>query len=119
MEKVYLYFLRRNKKDIKIIGNLKSSGRVHPTRLVDLDLLGLSASDRLNLKSIINYHQSDWEIWIESAENYAELRKNLNKRGCVAPSSLNAPLLTLASQELPKSALIKINANKLMTRRMN
>lgn len=119
MGKVYLYLLRRNKKDTKIIGDLKSSGYVYPARLIDLDSLGLSASDRLNLKSIINDHQLDWETWIESAENYTELRQNLDKRGCATPSSPNAPLLALASHELPRSTLIKLNKNKIMTRRMS
>jgi hypothetical protein len=113
MGKTYLYLLKRNKKDAKIIGTIKCSGNIHPTRLVDLDLLGLAASERLGLKKIIEDHKIDWELWIESAENYNDLKIS------TVLASPNAPMLDLDSQEIPKSTLIKLNKNKIMTRRSN
>ena len=119
MGKTYLYLLRRNKKDAKIISIIKCSGDIHPTRVVDLDFLGLASSERLGLKNIIENHKMDWDLWVESAENYNDLRINMEKRKLNVPSSPNTPLIDLTSQEIPKSTLLKLNKNKIMTRRMN
>lgn len=119
MGKTYLYLLRRNKKDTKIIGTIKCNGNIHPSRVLDLDLLGLAATERLGLKKIIEDHKMDWELWVESAENYNDLRANMEKRKLTIPASPNTPLLDLNSQEIPKSTLVKLNKNKIMTRRMN
>lgn len=119
MGKTYLYLLKRNKKDTKVIGTINCNGTIHPTRILDLDLLGLAATERLGLKKIIEDHKMDWELWLESAENYSELKSNMEKRKLTISASPNAPMLDLGSQEIPKSTVVKLNKNKIMTRRMN
>jgi len=119
MGKTYLYLLKRNKKDAKVISTIKCSGNIHPTRLIDLDQLGLASSERLGLKKIIEDHKIDWELWVESAENYNDLRVNLENRKSIIAASPNTPMLDLDSQEIPKSTLFKLNKNKIMTRRVN
>ncbi|NIQ15931.1 MAG: hypothetical protein GTO02_16515 [Candidatus Dadabacteria bacterium] len=119
MGKVYLYLLRRDKKDVKIVGCLSSSARLYPTRLTDLDWLGLAAHERLELATIAHEHRAEWEVWLESAENYSELKDSLEKRRVMVPSSPNAYLINFAIQEIPKTTQIKLNKNRVMTRRMN
>ena len=119
MGKIYLYLLKRNKGDVKIIGSLVSQHVLHASRLTDLDVLGLSVQERLDLKKVIEFHRIDWEPWIESAESYHELREKLNTRGISAPPSPNAPLINLSISEISKATSVKLNKNKIMTRRMN
>lgn len=117
MAKTYIYLLKRSKKDIKIIGSVQSNIRVIATRLKDLNLLGLPAQKRLDLQAIVVSHQLDWEVWIESAEDYEELMKSLHNRGFIVPPSSNTPLMSLMSHEIPKSSLVKLNKNKTMIRK--
>ncbi len=117
MGKVYLYLLRRNRKDSKIIGIMTSESPVLPTRLTDLDLLGLHVQERMKLKKIIDEHRLDWDVWMESVENYEELRKSLANRHIIAATSANTPLLDMGTA-IPKTTLIKLNKNKIMTRRV-
>ncbi len=118
MGKLYLYLLRRNKKDVKIIGSISSTILIPATRM-EVDMLGLPAQERLKLTQVIQQHQVEWEPWLESAEAYKQLRESLEKRRIVAPSSPNAPLIDFAVQELPKASQIKLTKNRVMTRRMN
>ncbi len=119
MEKVYLYIARRNKQDTKIVGVLKSSGYIHAVRVDDLSLLGLPAPKIQALKSILEMHKFEWDLWLESADSYKTLKQNMLSRGILAASSPNAPLIEMESDEIPKPTLIRLNKNKIMTRRMN
>jgi hypothetical protein len=115
MLKTYLYLLKRNKKDVKIIGIVNSDNLVNSTRLNDAILASFAAQDRLGIKEVMNNHQLEWDAWIESAEGYVSLKNNLHKRGVSAPPSAGIPLLNLESKELSKQTLSRLN--KTMIRR--
>lgn len=119
MEKVYLYLARRNNRDTKIVGTLKSSAYVHPTMIKDITILGLPADKLQTLQDVLDKHKFEWDLWLESADNYKLLKENLQVRGIIASSSSNAPFIDLESHEIPKTTLIKLAKNKIMTRRMN
>lgn len=117
MGKVYLYLIRRNKKDTKIVGVFRCDSYVPPSKVDDINLLGLPAPKVMGLKDVINNHKIDWDLWLESAENYNSLKQNLINRNIIAASSPNAPLLAMDAHEIPKSTVVKLNKNKVMLRR--
>lgn len=117
MEKIYLYLVKRNKTDAKVIGTLLSPHHIQTGRL-NMDDLGLVAQERMDLTKVIQDHRMEWEPWIETAGNYHVLRESMLKRGIHAPPSANSPLINFTS-ELPKVVAVKINKNKTMIRRMS
>jgi hypothetical protein len=118
MEKVYLCLIKRNKSDVKIVGTIVSSYHLQTSRLADVDILGLPAQERMDLKKIIEDHRMEWEPWIETALDYHQLMTNLHKRGINAPPSANAPLINFTTQ-VSKTVALKINKNRIMIRRMS
>jgi hypothetical protein len=78
--KMYLYLARRNKSQVRLLTIL--SGTEYPaTRLTDVKKLGLPSGITAKLTAYIHENRMSWEPWIESAENFAELRKKLTARG--------------------------------------
>lgn len=118
MEKIYLYLVKRNKTDAKVIGTLISAHHIQMGRLTTLDDLGLVAQERLDLAKVVQDHRMEWEPWIETAGNYHQLRESMLKRGIHAPPSANSPLINFTS-EVNKTVAIKLNKNKIMIRRMS
>jgi len=118
MEKIYLYLVKRNKTDAKIIGTLVSPNHIQTSRLTNLDDLGLTAQERIDLTKAVQDHRMEWEPWIETAGNYHILRESMLKRGIHAPPSANSPLINFTS-EVPKVVAVKLNKNKTMIRRMS
>lgn len=117
MGKIYLYLLKRNKKDVKIIGTMKCDGNLHPSRLNDVGLLQLDSKTYNSIKEIVEKHKMEWEIWIESADNYNDLKNKLIERKII--SSSNNFLLNLDNYEIPKSMIVQLNKNKIMARRFS
>lgn len=115
---VYIYLARRNKSDVRIIGTIQSGQHIQASRLTEWSNLGLSMSDRSELKTILEGYIMDWEPWIESAENYKDLKEKLHKRGINAPPS-NTPIFNFETTEITKAAAIKLNKNRTMTRRID
>lgn len=122
MEKVYLYLIRRNKSDAKIIGTLFCNRSIPASRVTGLEhitVLDLPTQERADLERVIHAHRIEWEPWIESAVDYHSLMKSLHRAGISAPPSPNAPLVNFSIREIPRIAEIKLNKNKTMIRRMN
>lgn len=119
MGKVYLYLIKRNKGDAKVIGSVISTHQFQASRLSDLGVLGMSSQERTDLEKVIESHRMEWEPWLESADDYLQLRDKLHKRGVNAPPSTNTPLINFSASELSKVVAVKLNKNKTMIRRMS
>lgn len=113
---VYIYLTRRDKSNVRIIGTINSSQQIHASRLTEWGHLGLSQADCSDLKMTLMNYVLEWEPWIESAESYKDLREKLLNRGIDAPPS-NTPLHYFEPTQVPKATLVKLNKNKVMTRR--
>lgn len=94
MIKNYVFLAKRDKSDIKVLTILK--GGEHPaTRVEDIKKLSLSPELEQKISVQVKEHKMLWELWIESAENFEELKKKLIKRGFrKLPMNMNA-LFTL------------------------
>lgn len=56
-------------------------GIAPPTRVKDIESLNLPAYLERRISKQAHKERMLWELWIESAGSFAELRKNLKKRG--------------------------------------
>lgn len=76
----YLYIARRDRKGARVIMVLDAP-QINPTRVTDLKSIQLPAIVQDSVEQIIDENRMYWEPWIESAENYEELKLSLDKRG--------------------------------------
>lgn len=115
---LYLYLRKRDNSEIKIISTINHSDTITPKRIDDVETLGIK--EAASIKGFIDTHKAEWDVWIESADNYTHLKANLKKRGINAPSSPNAPLHKVAlTEELPMATMSKLKKGNSMIRRMN
>lgn len=89
--KLYLYLGKRNKQGIKIISVFNNIN--HPvTRIKNIKELSLNAEMEQFVSGLTYEYRMDWELFIESAENYEKLLQQLMKRGYSNLSSYSTPL---------------------------
>lgn len=89
--KTYLYLLRKNKKDFKLLTVLASQP-VQATKIDNLNYLDLPKSVVSEIDEIIHQYRMDWELWIESANNFDELRTSIERRGVSNMPSTASPI---------------------------
>jgi hypothetical protein len=78
---LYLYLARRDKTGVKVL-SIFQSNKVYPaTRVTDVESLGLPAGLQESISSAVHNDRMLWEPWVESADNYEELKKSLRERG--------------------------------------
>ena len=56
-------------------------GKCLPTRLTDLNRLGIEHKKLTEIKSIVENSKMQWEPWIESAPSFKDLLDKLRRRG--------------------------------------
>ena len=79
-ETIWIYLARRDKKTIRLLTTL-GTGQCLPTRLSNLGDLGISSESQAELSKIIHENRFEWEPWMESADSYRTLKRNLLYRG--------------------------------------
>lgn len=81
MKKTYLYLAHRSKKGIKILATLFVKNDHFASKILDASKIGLP--DSLQMKIVKQAHDDRmlWELWVETAENFLELKKGLKNRG--------------------------------------
>lgn len=91
------------------------------TRVDDIRQLRLNPEWESKLGKITHDHRMEWELWVEHAENYKDLRRKLNLKGITGiPASFNFLLKDMSSYKNPESVNIKnISKTRTMTRRGN
>lgn len=78
--RLYLYLTRRDKKGLQIITILHGN-QIIATRLTNLKNLFLPDEISQSIQELIDNNKMYWEPWIESANDYNELKNKLQKRG--------------------------------------
>ncbi len=81
--KVYLYLAKTNKSDIKIL-NVSFGNSCQPTIITDFSKFPE------NIKNTIFENRIDWDVYLESANNYEELKNKLRSRGYKNVPAYNA-----------------------------
>jgi len=117
MDKIYLYLAKKDKRGIKLVMVLQGK-KTSATKIEDINLLRLKANLLPQLSEIIEIHRKEWNLWIESAENYNELTKALSKRGFVNIPVKSEPLHADSDVGDPYFADTRnMNTSKTMLRR--
>lgn len=78
--KLYLYLSRRDKKGIRVLSVINGNGYFPPTRINNIEELGLPPKMESTISKEILENKMLWELWIEGAKNYDSLRNALKKR---------------------------------------
>jgi hypothetical protein len=114
--RLYLYLLNRNKEDLKVVMALQGLVTM-PTKITDISVLRLEAKVVEELRSIVEEHKAQWDLWIEPANNYQELYDNLRRRGYYkiplkskpihSESSFNDPHVADTRQLAKKSTMVR------------
>jgi len=102
MKRIYIYLGKRDKKGIKILAVLK--GPNHPaTRIPDIIKLGLPIDLEQKIGKQIYRDRMLWEPWIESAEDFTELKKMLENRGFTRLPLSSSPMFELQRESVVKT----------------
>ena len=114
--RLYLYLLNRNKEDLKVVMVVQGLTTM-PTKITDMSVLRLEAKVIEELRSIVEEHKANWDLWIEPASNYQELYNNLRRRGyhkipvkskpIHSESSFNDPHVADTRQLAKKSTMVR------------
>ncbi len=79
MAKLYMYLGKRDKKGIKVLATFQGDPKT--ARVHDVKGLGLDPVSEATILSQIEENKMNWEVWIEPASSYTELKSNLERRG--------------------------------------
>jgi hypothetical protein len=110
MEKTYLYLVKIDKSDIKVLCILEGNTLLFRHNLESLKALKLPPGIEQKIESLF---LKDWELWMESASNYVELENKLYSRGIKIVSSG----IPICSNEIIKTDLpVKKKSNSMVRR---
>ncbi len=91
MKRIYIYLAKRDKKGLKILLVLK--GQSHPpARIIDIAQLALPNDLEQKISKQIHLDRMLWEPWIESADDYVQLKTSLRNRGYLGLPMCSSPL---------------------------
>ncbi|MCK9459699.1 MAG: hypothetical protein M0R80_08675 [Proteobacteria bacterium] len=80
MGKIYLYLGKRDKKGIKVL-TVFPGKELSRAKVDNIKSLHLPPDIELALQKTIQEHRFLWEIWIEEAADFNDLKTKLEKRG--------------------------------------
>lgn len=118
---LYLYLARRDKKGIKILSMFDASKRqvIPATRIIDIKTLNLSSGLEASLSHTIYENRMLWEVWLESANDYEQLKQMLRQRGYTDIPIHSAPLHLAVNSSNKMTALDtkRVTPTKTMLRK--
>ena len=89
----------------------------HPKKIDDVSVLGLPENTQEKISDIIKEHKMLWEVWMESAKDFQELKKKLKSRGVKKPPMHSAPINR--SKSIVNSKAVKKKANTMLRKKKN
>lgn len=109
----WIYLARRDKKAVRILA--KAAGKnVMANRVEDLSQLGLPENWLAKINNIAHENRMLWELWIESFDNFEELRAALYTRGYSNIPMSPQPEITLFKTNMPNLNLSSFSSRKTM-----
>lgn len=113
---VWLYLARRDKKAVRILA--KAQGKnVMANRLENIDHLNLPADWSAKIKQTVFDNRMLWELWIESFDNYEQLKAALLGRGFSNIPMSPQPEMRISMKEVPNLNLSRIPVAKTMIKK--
>ena len=119
MSRLYLYLASRKKTGVKVITVLQGEA-TGPILVSDITALKLPQIWERQIAQIIYENRMDYEPWIESAVNFAEIENNLKARGYTNLPIGFTPLLNMqAYSKSPIVDLSSFSTRKIMLKKGN
>lgn len=113
---VWLYLARRDKKAVRILA--KAQGKnVMANRVENIDHLTLPVDWSNKIKQTAFDNRMLWELWIESFENYQQLKAALTSRGYSNIPMSPQPELRVSRMEVPMLNMATIPSGKTMIKK--
>lgn len=113
--KNFLYLYKRDKKGVILLLSFEGQ-KISKTYLNDFEDLDLESTFKEKLKSYYYPLRFDWQIVVESNENFDNIKIDLHKKGFKNIQFDNAPLFSLHQklnfknfEKMPKKMLQKKN----------
>jgi hypothetical protein len=79
--KTWLYLGRRDKKGFRLLATFNNTPIIGATRVQDIKTLNLSQEIENALSATVYENRMMWELWIESANSFDDLKTALRTRG--------------------------------------
>ena len=92
-------------------------GKCLPTRLTDLNRLGIEHKKLTEIKSIVENSKMQWEPWIESAPSFKDLLDKLRRRGYRRLPMCNKTEVDTPHKTVSEHVIRQLPNQKTMTRR--
>lgn len=113
---VWLYLARRDKKAVRVLA--KAQGKnVMANRLENIDHLNLPADWSTKIKQTVHDNRMLWELWIESFDDYEQLKAALLGRGFSNIPMSPQPEMRISMKEVPNLNLSRIATAKTMIKK--
>jgi hypothetical protein len=97
LKTLWLYLAKRDKKGIQILANFLCRD-LSPIRLDDIKRLALPLSWESKISEYIQQNKIDWEPWIQTEEEFDNLKRNLKLRGYSYIPSNGQPMISVYPQ---------------------
>lgn len=81
MNNLYVYLSRLDKKGIKTIIAFNFNGKCYPTKVKNISDLNLNPKITKIIENEYNLNKMQYELYVESAPSFDELKDSLKKRG--------------------------------------
>jgi len=78
---VFIYLARRDKKGIKTLFNFPYKTKIYPTKVSNIENFQFNNEIKNSLYVEVDRNKSLYELYIESANSFNELKKSLKQRG--------------------------------------
>lgn len=115
---LFIYLIRRDRKEIKIITTLKG-GNCVPRRLNDLKPLKLPKAVHDAIEKNMEANKMLWEVWIESANSVQDLSVSVKNRGIQGFPLKPQPLVILSEIENAHHLTWNRQADPMAVHRLN
>jgi len=116
-KKIFIYLARKNKGAVKLMGKA-GEGECIATRIQDVKTLKLPTETQNELKKHLENNKINWDLWIESANSFQDLKNKLSKRGYTGFDITDKSVLGPEHQVIVRPEIIKTLPNqKIMMNR--
>jgi hypothetical protein len=111
---VFIYLARRDKKGIKTLFNFSYKTKIYPTKISNIENLQFNNEIKNSLYVEVDRNKSLYELYIESANSFNDLKKSLKQRGYknLPLQQINMKLLDV-NQNINENFVVTKNATML------
>ena len=127
MNKLYIYIANRNKDGIKILTTFNYSKNINPTKILDIDKIGLEPELENNIINYYHNYRMHWDLYVETSDSFKSLKQSLKNRGYynlpLLPSnlfqekfepvvnSIKEPNIVIKSNKIEAKTMLRKNKN--------